>query len=345
MTREHGIGEALPIEQPAGIGALAFLPNGRSLISSGYDKSIAVWDLASKHPAHWLVREAEYNILSLDVSPDGNTFAGRNGAKRLVLGRLDSGGVPVPQTTPCQVLSKVVFTNMPDVVAFGSTCGLVEWDVARNQEVARQTLSGNGPVVNVAFNSARRLLAAADRTGAIELFDVLDLTRKSAWTVASRESPTALAFGPDGGHIIATGDDGSISSWNVASRDLVWRVDARAADAVSLAVSPREEIFATGDRSGAVRLWEFSSGRQIGPALATNAGSVDVVAFSSDGRTLASAGRDGKIHLWEATFEAWTARACAIAGRNLSTDEAKRYLSEDVPPITCATPDADQRQD
>ena len=54
------------------------------------------------------------------------------------------------------------------------------------------------------------------------------------------------------------------------------------------------------------------------------------VAFSPDGKTLASAGRDGSVMLWNMDVASWLRLACAIANRNLTRREWAQYVGEDV---------------
>jgi WD40 repeat protein len=67
---------------------------------------------------------------------------------------------------------------------------------------------------------------------------------------------------------------------------------------LAVAISPDGRTVATGDADQAARLWDFDTGKRLGPPL-QHQGLVRALAFSPDGRLLASAGDDHTARLWE----------------------------------------------
>ena len=74
----------------------------------------------------------------------------------------------------------------------------------------------------------------------------------------------------------------------------------------SVAVQPKGTVFASGEKNGAVRLWDANTGEPVRDLLAGNGGNggdekaVNAVAFSPDGQGLASASEDGSVRWWNA---------------------------------------------
>jgi WD40 repeat protein len=152
----------------------------------------------------------------------------------------------------------------------------------------------------VAFSSDGRLLATGSWNDSISVWETSTLVRKQRLT--STGQVLKIVFAPDGKSLVVSGfrdkDDPYLTVIPLAGgkrRDL----DIRIAQVRAIALSPDGSRLAVTGDAGAVNLLDLGSGKRVWKGKADE-GDVWGVAFSPDGRTLATAdGKERSVTLWE----------------------------------------------
>ncbi|MDT8306313.1 MAG: hypothetical protein RRC07_10290, partial [Anaerolineae bacterium] len=103
----------------------------------------------------------------------------------------------------------------------------------------------------------------------------------------------AVTFSADGREVVSAGNDGTVRRWRSSDGALLATVVTRRTALRVVALSP-EGVPATGGEDGAVYLWPDGNGVELGVLPAP----VIRLAFSPDGRWLATATSDGAVQVW-----------------------------------------------
>jgi WD40 repeat protein len=208
-----------------------------------------------------------------------------------------------------------------ELVTAGADWTLQVWDAATGkQRLALGRSRGPAPAfpggrsipVALAWGPDGRLATSASLERTIRLWD--GASGKATGSLpAQGEVVQTLAWAPDGKHLASAGRDGKVKVWDLAagkatrSFDLVVRRSGPATgaqgDGLPLAWSPAGDRLAAGDDAGNVRVWDAGTGAEV-VRPAGHKAKVSAVAWSPDGRRLASAGSGasrtgGQIKVWD----------------------------------------------
>jgi hypothetical protein len=152
-----------------------------------------------------------------------------------------------------------------------------------------------GSVWSVAFDPQGDAVAMAVEDGSVRLWDWPKQTVQSTFE-AHRGVVWSSQFAVGGKLIATAGDDGLLKIWNRSSLEPE-KVFEHPNAVRGLAISPDGRLFA-GDRKGGLHVWSFDSDQPL--LTAQQPGAVYTVALSPDGKSLATAGSDKVIRVWNA---------------------------------------------
>jgi WD40 repeat protein/serine/threonine protein kinase/tetratricopeptide (TPR) repeat protein len=263
------------------IRSIAWSPDGKNIVTGGWDGSAQVWDTTTGKPVGPTLRHPNpVNVVRF--TPDGRT----------------------------------IVTGGPDGVTRW-------WDVVTAQQLVG-TLTGNKiPVRDLAFSpDGRRLVIAqgGEETGQIVVCRLAhslsrpavkgkEAFQKADWVVNSAEAwfqRNFAAISPDATRVIA-GGQGYARLFDVSTGQPAYltaggpfRHDWLAVDVT--AFSPDGRFFASASRGeaavGDARLWEAATGRLVGAPL-SHSNYVSALAFTADGKILATGDYDRLIRFWD----------------------------------------------
>jgi WD40 repeat protein len=213
-------------------------------------------------------------------------------------------------------VGSVAYSRDGHYLASASEDGTIKlWDPATGQVV--RTLTTGTSVHAVAFHPDGTRLASAGDDRTVTLWDAA--TGQPIRSLSGHTRPIyELAFSPDGKTLASSSTDGTIKLWNIAADAPVRTLQDHRADSVGgMAFSPDGKTLAsTGGGELTIRLWDVAAGQLV--RSFTEAGAADPdgktlpgrqqahaqryckpVAFSPDGKILATGARDGTIQLWD----------------------------------------------
>jgi hypothetical protein len=257
--------------------------------SGSWDQTVKLWDISQRQDAALITHISGY---TLAFTTDGKTLACGT-----------SSSVEVWDVAQARLLFRLPLPGVADIsVAFspdgrtlaaaGTDGGIYVCDVSTH--TIRRKLSGHKEKVwCLAFAPRGELLATGSQDTTVKLWDLTE-GRERATLVGNTSTVRSIVFSKDGQTLIS-GTHAEIKFWNLAHGNVT---ETLLVSAPQLAISPNGEVLASSDKSHGIRFRDLKTKKDISMVKEAHKAEIYSVAFSADGKTLATASWDGTAKFW-----------------------------------------------
>lgn len=281
----------------AWISALSFSPDGSLLASASADQTVALWNMSNRQRAN-VLRGHLHEVWNVAFLPDSKTLltTGKEGGLKL-------WRVPIPATpdrTPSEPPEVVSFTpDHRELLGLTQDGSIGRWTCPSLRRIGTLDAMGSNNV-RLASSPDLGLVAAADESGNVQIGDFVNRYVRSDLTVSLLGGKASwIGFASRSKHLVVVLETGKVRLFDLESWKLS-AVDCTVTDSRSIQVSSDRHFLATG--GPVLKVYDLVKG---GSPLVIKAHRffVDAVAFSPDGKFLATGSMDGLAKLW--SIDTW----------------------------------------
>jgi WD40 repeat protein/serine/threonine protein kinase len=295
-----------PLEHPDSITALAVSRDGKWVGTGCNDRTVRLWNLAAGQAERALL--GENAICALTFSPDSRT---------VVIGRSERKDLPVKESTAFQAWE--IATDQPAALLFRqpypvsglvfSPDGLTLLALPHMGRSVNRLVMPAGRSLGSILSHAGRIQAVTYSPDGRTILTGAGDRAARLWDAASgrllavlyhREPVSAVAFGPDGRTLLTASPGDAVRVWEGEASPKPLQLLHQRGAVRALAVSPDGTRVATGSDDRIARVWAVVSERLVLVHELPHASPLASVAFSRDGKFLATSTHQGNAaFLWD----------------------------------------------
>ncbi len=321
------------------VGAVVFSPDGSYLATASGDRTARVWEATSGEEVVRLTHEGIVNTVMFSPDGRYLATGSNDGTAQIwdtvsheVVAHIALGEVVDDQEK--QAVKAVAFSPDGRYLAIGGKKDVLDgivviWEINSRSEVKRIKFKGvdglsathQAAVNALAFSPDSASLATANEDWMAHLCEVatgrqLQRFTHEGWYL-DINAVYAVAFSPDGRYLATASGDGTAGIWETHSgRQIACLTGGKShfvclnhnGPVYAVAASPDGRHLATGSQDGTARLWKSMNDQKRGEkttvksqleASLPHRAYVSAVAFSADGRYLATASADHTAAIWQ----------------------------------------------
>ncbi|MGB3267583.1 MAG: NACHT domain-containing protein [Microcoleus sp.] len=318
------------------IRSLTFSPDGTTLASASFDKTVKLWDIRTGECLKTLQGHGRVN--SVSISPDGKTLASGSHDKTVTLWDIHTGECLKTFQGHTDTVRSVEISSDGRIVASGSSDKTIKlWDI-RSGECLKTLRGHTNKVLSVAISPDNITLVSGSSDQTIRLWDIrsgeclktlrghTNRIRSVAissncvilasvgydqqvklWDIKTGECLKTLqehtdwlrsvAISPDGATLLSGSDDQTVKLWDIRTGECLKTLRGYINSIRSVTISPDRTAIVSGNEDQTVKLWDIHTGKCL-KTFGEHTSRINAVAISPDSTTLASGSYDRTIKIW-----------------------------------------------